>query len=465
MASGLVRAAIALGAVALPAISLEAAAAPPPLHIVRPVAVDLGGAFQQTFTPLSDAERERFDQGKSLLQRIWVVAPSADADSVGLGPLFNQRSCIACHPANGRGHPPERPDERLSSALVRLSVIRDGVAAPHPNYGWQFNEHGIPGVPGEGRISVSYTYRTVHPASGPPVELRQPHLSFRILNYGPMGPDVRTSLRVAPAIYGMSLLELVSDDTLLEYAASGHTGGESGDVNRDGIAGHANLLRDAHHGNRGVGRFGLKSNVGDLHTQIASAFSEDLGITTPRFPETNCTPAQIACRKAAPSSDSPEGTPAKHHNLPYYLMQIAPPERRHVDDPLTLNGERLFRSLGCAACHRESMATGDSPDFPALSHREFHPYSDLLLHDMGPGLADGRPDQGASGSDWRTAPLWGLGLAQAVDPRARYLHDGRARTIPEAILWHDGEARSARDGYRRLANDDRLALLRFLDSL
>jgi CxxC motif-containing protein (DUF1111 family) len=287
--------------------------------------------------------------------------------------------------------------------------------------------------------------------------LRAPRLEFREPGYGPLAPGVLTSLRVAPPLYGMGLLEAVPAQAILEYA-------DPDDADGDGISGRPNLVREAADAAPMPGRFGLKGGHGDLHQQIAAAFSEDLGITTPRFPETNCTTVQTACR-ATPNGGTPEGTPATHHDLPFYIARLAPPARRDVDDPQVRAGEALFRALGCAACHRETLVTGSGGELDSFAGREIHPYTDLLLHDMGPGLADGRPDGAATGSEWRTAPLWGLGLARQVEPRARFLHDGRARSIAEAVRWHGGEAGAAQNLYTRLPAARRAVLLRFLESL
>lgn len=449
-----------LRALALWLISLTPAlgAAAGPVRLARRDPGPLAGAFQNSLPGLSEVDRAHFADGAGMMKQVWLVAPAsgADADRDGLGALFNERSCDACHPGNGRGHPPEQPGERLSSALVRLSVL-DHVPVPDPVYGSQFNEHGIPGVPGEGRVRVRYTEHTVRLADGTPVRLRQPHLSFTELGYGPLGKTVMTSLRVAPAVFGMGLLDRVDERTLLEYA-------DPDDRNHDGIAGRPNWVMHPQLKRLVIGRFGFKANVSDLHTQIASALSEDIGITNPRFPTSNCTPAETACL-AAPSGGSPEITGRTNHHLPDYMMWLAPKQRRHATDLATVRGQALFRSIGCAACHRETLRTGHSVQEPELSDITFHPYSDLLLHDMGPGLSDGRPDGEATARQWRTQPLWGLGLAQRVDPRARFLHDGRARTLTEAILWHDGEAHAARERFRQISRPQREDLLSFLDSL
>lgn len=401
------------------------------------------GIFQRSL-PLPDEEsEERFNRGRNVLNKVWVIAPSADTLHDGLGPLFNQRSCIACHPDNGRG--------QVTDALVRLSVRDHGKAVSHPIYGEQLNEQGIPGVPGEGRAELHYSFRDIKLSDGATIELREPHIEFRELHYGPLGAGTLTSLRIAPPIFGLGLLELVPESAILEYA-------DPEDTNHDGLSGRPNLIRDERWKRTVVGRFGWKAGSPDLVAQAASAFREDMGLTTLLLPEPNCTRAETACLQA-PSGGDAEVSQFMMENLVTYLMHVAPP------DPRSAQGAEIFLATGCAACHRETLTTGESPRYPELSLRNFHPYTDLLLHDMGAGLADGRPDHEASGREWRTAPLWGIGHAQDVDANARFLHDGRARAIIEAILWHDGEARRARERFRALNAADRASLLAFVNSL
>ncbi len=245
------------------------------------------------------------------------------------------------------------------------------------------------------------------------------------------------------------MLDRVPEKVLLAYA-------DPDDKNRDGVAGHANRILDEPSGRHVIGRFGWKANAPDLRTQIAIALHEDMGLTSVVFPKPACTPAQTACLQAASGGD-PEVTAEMLDDLTFFLASQEPPARHDVDDADVQRGAALFRSIGCAACHRETLVTHDGV--------EFHPYTDMLLHDLGAGLADGRPDHEASGGDWRTPPLWGLGLVQAENPKARFLHDGRARTLTEAIVWHAGEAQRSRDRFRAMNAADRAALIRFLESV
>ncbi|UVM24248.1 di-heme oxidoredictase family protein [Pseudomonas wadenswilerensis] len=415
-------------------------------------------AFAQPLPGLDDdLQRERFFHGRSLFRQAWVVAPSRDEAVDGLGPLYNRISCIACHPKNGRGQAPASDHEPLRTLLVRLSRPgRDahGGPLPHPAYGDQLNESAIPGVAGEGRAHVRWQEQFVTLADAERIDLRSPRLSFSELNYGPLD-NVHTSMRVGSPVFGLGLLEAIEASTLQALADA---------PKPDGVKGRVNQVWSVERQRLEAGRFGLKSNQPDLRQQIASALHGDLGITSPLYPEQNCTSMQQDCRQAV-SGGAPELDALQLGDLHFYLAHLAPPPRRGLDNPEVQRGERLFNEAGCAQCHRPRLTTGQHPLYPLLSARQIEPYSDLLLHDMGPGLADGRDDYLASGREWRTAPLWGLGLIERINPGAGYLHDGRARTLEEAVLWHGGEGAVARERFAGYSMQDRQMLLEFLRSL
>jgi CxxC motif-containing protein (DUF1111 family) len=245
--------------------------------------------------------------------------------------------------------------------------------------------------------------------------------------------------------------------------AAGEVAGPD-DTDGDGISGRVNHVWDVEHREVRVGRFGWKANQPSLRQQNAGAFRGDIGITSDLFPEEDCPPAQAECR-AAPSGGAPELDAWKLEQVTFYTRMLAVPARRDVDHPEVLRGRRLFRELRCASCHVPRHETGTMPDAPELSGQTVFPYTDLLLHDMGPELADDRPDFEATGREWRTPPLWGLGLVRTVNRHTRFLHDGRARSLEEAILWHGGEAEHSRERFRDLSAPERAALLRFLESL
>ncbi|HEY8370281.1 MAG TPA: di-heme oxidoredictase family protein [Thermodesulfobacteriota bacterium] len=401
----------------------------------------------------ADRVREFFF-GNRLFNTNWTIAPASVDSFDGLGPLFNRVSCSGCHVRDGRGRPPAGPDEPMTSMLVRLGYA-DG--RPHPVYGDQLSDRAIPGVPAEGRVAVTYREQPGRYADGEPYSLAVPSYRVVDLAYGPLGDDVRLSPRVAPAVIGLGLLEAVPDATLLALA-------DPEDRDGDGISGRPNVVDDPVRGGRAIGRFGWKASVATLRQQNAAAALGDIGLTTTLFPQENCTAAQKACR-AAPAGGRPEVSDEFLDRLTLYTQTLAVPMRRRAEAPEVLRGERLFHDSGCAACHVPTLETGVHPTVPEVSNQRIHPFTDLLLHDMGEGLADGRPDGEATGREWRTPPLWGIGLVQAVNGHTRFLHDGRARGLAEAILWHGGEAEAAREAFRRLPKADREALLRFLESL
>ena len=405
-----------------------------------------------------EASLATFAEGRSLFRQSWVVYPSAERRIAGLGPVYNQISCIACHVKFGRGNAPLGPDEAPRGLLVRLSVpgkTVTGAPREHPHYGDQLGDKAIPGVPAEGQVRVHYTTRVETLTGGETVSLRVPHLQFSDLAFGPLGHGTMTSARVGSPVYGLGWLEAV-DDTTLHALASRRL--------PDGVRGRVNRVWDVTAKRQVVGRFGWKANQPSIRQQIASAFVGDLGITSSLFATKSCPPVQKACQ-AAPTDGQPDLTQAQLDAIEFFQRTLEVPARRDADDAQVKRGERYFAQAGCAACHVPTLRTGAFPPLAAMANRDIAPYTDMLLHDMGAGLADGRPDFLAGPRDWRTPPLWGLGLSARVDPEATYLHDGRARTVQEAILWHGGEAQVARDRFRTMPPPARADLLRFLMSL
>ena len=239
---------------------------------------------------------------------------------------------------------------------------------------------------------------------------------------------------------------------------------EEFDVDGDGISGRVNWVWDPVAKKRALGRFGWKANVVSLYQQVAGAAVADMGITTSVYPTQNCLPAQSACL-SAPEGGAPELDDARLAKLVLYSRSLAVPARRNVNEPIVRKGELLFLDSGCGGCHLPNWETSSEALMPELAGQNIHAYTDLLLHDMGEGLADGRPDFEASGREWRTPPLWGIGLIHRVNFHEFFLHDGRARGLMEAILWHGGEAEFSRDIVRAMPSEDREALLAFLNSL
>jgi CxxC motif-containing protein (DUF1111 family) len=402
---------------------------------------------------------DRIRSGRGLVRQTWVVSPSLDPRVAGLGPTYNRPACISCHPRNGRGEPPSSAEAAMHSMLVRLSIPgRNAVGGPNPEpaYGDQLNEFGIPGVPGEGEAFLEWETRREALSDGEEVELRWPKVRFRHLAHGPLHPRLMTSARVAPAIYGLGLLEAVPEADIEAIAKAQEAAGA-------GIAGKANRVWDAARQRHVLGRFGLKANQPTVRQQIAGALAGDMGITSALAPEPNCPPVQRAC--AAIRERHPELTDQDLDDMALYHYVLAVPEPRRQDAPDVRRGKALFAGLGCASCHQPTLKTADFPAYPPLAGQTIHPYTDLLLHDMGAELADGRPDFEASGNAWRTPPLWGIGLIATVNGHTTLLHDGRARNFLEAILWHGGEGAPAKEAFRRLPAADRRALILFLESL
>ncbi|MCB0070169.1 MAG: c-type cytochrome [Caldilineaceae bacterium] len=417
-------------------------------------------AFGQPAPGLEREDELFFFVGNSFFNQNWVQAPASTTARDGLGPLFNSRSCAGCHFKDGRGRPPAFQGELPVGFLLRLSVPGHDLhhaPAPEPNYGLQLQEAAIDGVAAEGSVRIEYTPVAGAFVDGTPYELRRPSYTVDDLAYGPLDPEVMLSPRVANQMIGLGLLEAIDEADLLANA-------DPTDRDGDGISGRPNQVWDIYNNRMALGRFGWKANQPHVLQQVASAFAGDMGITTGLLPQVACRPAQTDCL-AAPDGGAPEIADDDLLKVVLYAGALAVPARRDWDDATVRRGQTLFHELGCASCHTPKFTTGIHPTIPALSHQTIYPYTDLLLHDMGEELADGRPDFLATGQEWRTPPLWGIGLVPTVNGHTRYLHDGRARTLMEAVLWHGGEAAPARDRVLTLPAEDRDALIRFLESL
>ncbi len=418
--------------------------------------------------------RMTFNLGNGLFTRNWVSAPASTAASDGLGPLLNAGACQACHVKDGRGRPPMDAKEAPVSLFLRLSVptdvssemaeIADWIATtPDPVYGGQLQSFSLPGIPAEARIQTEYTDRPVTLSGGEVVNLRDPYYSITNPAYGPVSSDLMTSPRVAQQMIGLGLLESIPVADILANA-------DPDDADGDGISGRANMVISAEFGVPMLGRFGHKAGMPSVREQSAAAFASDMGLSSPLDTDSagDCTIAQAACR-AAPSGADPEtGVEVSADSLDlvtFYARNLGVPERRDLAAPQVLRGKEVFYDAGCTSCHTPKFVTGRDADDSAQSFQLIWPYTDMLLHDMGEGLADHRPEGRATGTEWRTAPLWGIGLTEQVIGHATFLHDGRAQTLMEAILWHGGEAKAARNTIVDLPKDDRDALIAYLESL
>ncbi|GGJ82793.1 di-heme oxidoreductase family protein [Pseudomonas matsuisoli] len=462
----------------VPALALLLSACDQSVHTmsVEPGEVKSGGeatsqrtdrrAFLMPSANLSPEGRLDFAVGNSFFRSPWVIAPSTTTARDGLGPLFNTNACVNCHINDGRGHPPGVDADNAVSMLVRLSIpATDGDertlqtlgVVPEPTYGTQLQDMAVPGITPEGRVRFDWSTRTMRFADGHEVELHAPTLRIDRLGYGPMHPETQFSARIAPPMIGLGLLEAIPEEAILANA-------DPEDRNGDGISGKPNRVWDFAEQRTVLGRFGWKAGQPSLNQQNAHAFAGDMGLTTNLLPTDDCTVNQPDCRKA-PNGGEPEVADNILASVLFYTRNVAVPQRRNVSEPRVLAGKTLFHEAGCASCHTPSFTTDKDAAVPELANQVIWPYTDLLLHDMGEALADGRSEFQASGREWRTPPLWGIGLTDTVSGRTDFLHDGRARTLLEAILWHDGEAKSARDHVLTFDAEQRAALLAFLNSL
>lgn len=406
-------------------------------------------AFSLPSAALTFEQRADFFLGNGIFDRPWVPAPSSTIASDGVGPLFNARSCQGCHIKDGRGHPPKENDTNMVSMLFALS---DADGNPDQVYGAQFQDLAIVGMLSEGRVRVTYDAVPFEYPDGTVVELRNPIYTTDT----PLGDGVSLNPRIAPPMIGLGLAEAIAAEDILANA-------DPEDRDRDGISGRAHITSTGE-----IGRFGWKTGAPTVLIQTANAFSNDMGLSTRIHPDPwgDCTEAQTECRAAFHGN-----TPTEHEVVDnlldltrFYSANLAVPARRDVDDPDVLAGKELFYTAGCTSCHTPKFATSADAD-PEQRNQLIWPYSDFLLHDLGPGLADANPSGSVAGSEWRTQPLWGIGLTETVNGHTYFLHDGRARSLEEAILWHGGEAEAARDRYATLSAAERAQILTFLGSL
>jgi CxxC motif-containing protein (DUF1111 family) len=424
-----------------------------------------GKAYTFPAPPLDLDQRDTFSLGDHFFNRNWVTAPASTSSFDGLGPTFNATSCSACHLLDGRASPPKQDGAAILGLLFRVSIPGADVHGgpnPVPNYGDQLEPRAILHVETEVVLGLSYVEMPGTFADGETYSLRKPVYEFTQPAYGDFPADMMVSPRIATSMIGLGLLESISEETILSRE-------DPDDADGDGISGHANRVWDVAQQTTTVGRFGWKANQPNIRQQTAGALLGDMGITSRLFPNDNCPGSQTACQDAPNGSDVDAGEPEiddmKFDSIVDYSHGLAVPARRAWTDAEVLHGEELFTQAGCNACHLTEVQGGNLDRFHNLSNQKLKPFTDLLLHDMGDGLADGRPDYTATGTEWRTAPLWGLGLMELVNGHQNLLHDGRARGPAEAILWHGGEAQRSRDAFVNMSKAERDALVRFLQDL
>jgi CxxC motif-containing protein (DUF1111 family) len=432
-------------------------------------------ALSQFNANLTFEQEETFKLGNALFRKLWVSSPSSTLASDGLGPLFNARACQSCHIKDGRGHPPETAAD-ATSMFLRLArpprtdeerqALEEFLTAslPDPVYGGQLQDLAVPGLKAEGRMVIAYQEQPVALGDGSVISLRKPSYSVADLGFGPLDPTTTLSPRMSLPMTGMGLIEAIHPADILAHA-------DPDDLDGDGVSGRVALARDPATGKLAIGRFGWKAQNATVRQQSAGAFAGDIGISTPDVPTSHgdCTASQTECLALPTGVQTSLGeTEAPDPVLDlvtFYSQNLAVPARRLVDDPGVLAGKQTFYSLGCISCHVPKYVTSRKAVTGAHRFQLIWPYSDFLLHDMGEGLADGQQVGSASGQEWRTPPLWGTGLTRIVNGHTFFLHDGRARNLTEAILWHGGEAENARDGFSGLEKADRDNLLKFLESL
>lgn len=409
-------------------------------------------AFEQPCPNLSTDEFNRHADADVAFEATFVTAPAIN--NSGLGPLFNQNSCVTCHGRNGRAAFPSSGSD-LGGLLFRLSVPGEGPHGeplPVPGFGGQLQTKAVFGVQPEGRVDLKFTEEVRQYLDGTSYSLRKPDFVLTDL-YTSMPGDALVSARIAPPVFGLGLLEVIPESDLLKKE-------DPSDSDGDGISGRANRVWDVENQRVAMGRFGWKAGQPSLLQQSAAAFSGDMGITTPLFPVESA----AGQPQSDPLADDPEISWESLRLVAFYGQSLAVPAPRNLEDPQVSAGRTLFTQTGCAKCHTTSQRTGAS-DLPFLANQTIYPYTDLLLHDMGEGLADNRPDFLADGREWRTPPLWGIGMTQLVNGHTNFLHDGRARSLLEAVLWHGGEAEVSRKKVEALSSGDRENLIRFLEAL
>lgn len=439
--------------------------------------VDNANAFSNSSGNMPFRRELDFKVGNGVFRKLWVSSPSSTTSSDGLGPVFNSRSCQRCHLKDGRGHPPKAnfPDDDATSMFLRLSIPpeteeqkkqlaeRHINVVPEPTYGTQLQDFSIQGIDAEGKMHIEYTEQAFTFPDGETLTLRKPTYTIAQPAYGPLHPKAMISPRVANPMIGLGLLEAVPEKDIRALA-------DADDKNGDGISGRPNEVWSIINDKVMLGRFGWKAGAATVKEQSADAFAGDIGISNPLAPRPSgdCTPRQPKCLAAINGNSEKEGVEAGKTFLDlvtFYSQNLAVPRRRNAANADVLAGKKLFHTTGCAACHAPSFTTGELEGQPHLSNQKIWPYTDMLLHDMGEGLADNRPEGVANGREWRTPPLWGIGLTHIVNGHEFFLHDGRARGLVEAVLWHGGEAEQSRDSFAALSRKEREKLIAFVKSL
>ncbi|MCL5127935.1 di-heme oxidoredictase family protein [Algibacter sp. L4_22] len=415
-------------------------------------------AFGFEISGLSFVQQAEFASGNSLFNQTWVSSPASTTARDGLGPTFNARACATCHFKDGRGQAFINGEDS-SGFLMRLSSPgqdSNGDALPVLGYGTQLQDRANNGIDFEAKVVAAYETITGTYADGTPYELLKPIYSFSQESFGSLA-GVLMSPRVAQQTIGLGLISALPDDEITKFE-------DEADADNDGISGRANYVYNYDLNEQDLGKYGWKANAPTLKQQVAGALHGDMGLTTSLFSETNCPSPQQDCEDAI-NGGEPEVTDEQLDKILFYQAHLAVPNRRNYKEENVLKGKVLFTSLNCIGCHAINQKTGTDAASEYLENITIKPYSDFLLHDMGEDLADNRPDFLATGTEWRTQPLWGIGLISTVNSHTNLLHDGRAANIEEAILWHGGEAETIKENFKNLSAEDRENLISFVNSL
>jgi CxxC motif-containing protein (DUF1111 family) len=458
--------------------------------------------FLQAGTNIAGRNIQSFVEGRRLFHTSFLDGSHAERGNPTLfnlqagkaGPIFQQAACIQCHANNGKSVP--TLNSPLSTMLVLTgSSDASGKLIPDSRFGTRLSQGLITnnGQTFDGRQAVmkiaSYKETTGRFPDGTAYTLQQPQYSLTDTAGKPLDMPTRLSVRAAPHIAGMGLLEAVPESVLVALAAASAR-------DPDGAVGRLQIVPDLKDPSiKRVGRFGWRATHATVEQQTADALNGDMGVTTSVLPKHFCGQGSAGARCVSADSKSPEISDADVELLSRYTSLLAVPAARHfkgqqptdVSAPLLLtqsaaitaaqiqasslmqdrvaSGASLFAQARCTACHAATLTTGSSHRLAELRNQTIRPYTDLLLHDMGPDLADSYPQGTASAQEWRTAPLWGLGLLTSINPQTRYLHDGRARTIEEAILWHGGQASASRNRFMAMLAEERQKLIDFVKSL
>ena len=415
-------------------------------------------AFGFEISGLSFVEQAEFSTGNSLFNQTWVSSPASTTGRDGLGPTFNARACATCHFKDGRGKAFVNGEDS-SGFLMRISMPgqdSNGDALPVLGYGTQLQDRANNGIPFEAKVNVTYEVINGEYADGTSYQLQKPIYSFSQEAFGSLS-GVLMSPRVAQQTIGLGLISALPDEEITKFE-------DEADSDNDGISGRANYVYNYEMNEQDLGKYGWKANAPTLKQQVAAALHGDMGLTTSLFSDSNCPSPQQDCADAI-NGGTPEVTDVQLDKMLFYQAHLAVPNRRNYKDENVLRGKALFSSLNCIGCHAINQKTGTEAASDYLKNITIKPYSDFLLHDMGDDLADNRPDYLATGNEWRTQPLWGIGLISTVNGHTNLMHDGRATNIEEAILWHGGEAENIREDFKNLSVDDRENLISFVNSL